>query len=190
MPFTTDRRIPAQLNDSSLQELALRYVGKYATTRAKLRTYLSRKVRERGWQGTSAPDVDALAERFAELGYIDDAAYALSRSRSLAGRGYGKRRLSDKLRLDGVSESDGTAAHELADREAVAAALRYAERRKIGPFASLAADSQLRQKWVGALVRAGHPFGMAQAIARMAPGTDVDLDELNELVGRSDRNAD
>ncbi|HEX8839323.1 MAG TPA: regulatory protein RecX [Sphingomicrobium sp.] len=190
MAFTTGRRIPPQLNDSSLQELALRYVGKYATTRAKLRTYLSRKVRERGWQGSSGPDVDALAERFAELGYIDDAAYALIKSRSLAGRGYGKRRLSDKLRLDGVSDSDGAAAHDHADREAVAVALRFAERRKIGPFASTAADPALRQKWVGALVRAGHPFGMAQAIARMPPGTDVDLDELNELFGGSDRNLD
>ena len=39
------------------------------------------------------PDLDVLADRFAEHGYVDDAAYALAKSRSLTGRGYGKRRV-------------------------------------------------------------------------------------------------
>jgi len=190
MAFTEGRRTLPQLNDSSLQELALRYVGKYATTRAKLRTYLGRKLNERGWAGAHPPDVAALADRFAELGYVDDAAYALSKSRALTGRGYGKRRLTEKLRLDGVTENDGAAAHDLAEREAVTAALRFAERRRLGPFASAAPDPHLRQKWVAALVRAGHTFGIAQAIARMVPGTDVDLEALNHIADRSDRNLD
>src|SRR3954451_19657369 len=86
------RRAPAPLDTERLRELALRYVGKYATTRAKLRQYLVRKIRERGWHG-AAPDLERLAGRFAELGLIDDAAYALAKSRSLSARGYGKRRL-------------------------------------------------------------------------------------------------
>ena len=40
-----------------MQDLALRYVGKYATTRAKLAAYLARKLRERGWDGQREPDV-------------------------------------------------------------------------------------------------------------------------------------
>ena len=67
--------------------------GKYATTRARLRAYLSRKMRERGWEGAREPDFEAIASRFGELGYVDDAAYALSKSRALTARGYGKRRL-------------------------------------------------------------------------------------------------
>jgi regulatory protein len=43
------RRALPPLDQAALQELALRYVGKYATTRAKLRAYLGRKLRERGW---------------------------------------------------------------------------------------------------------------------------------------------
>src|SRR5690348_17818910 len=34
------------------------------------------------WAGGREPDLEALANRFAELGYIDDAAYALAQSRS------------------------------------------------------------------------------------------------------------
>jgi len=84
-PFKA-RRAPPPLSETKLQELALRYVGKYATTRAKLRAYLTRKLRERGWDEERAPDLEALANRFSELGYIDDAAYALSQSRSLSAR--------------------------------------------------------------------------------------------------------
>src|SRR5690349_19218769 len=107
MPSFKPRRAPPPLTETALQELALRYVGKYATTRAKLRAYLSRKLRERGWDGPREPDLEALSNRFAELGYIDDAAYALGQSRSLSARGYGKRRLADRLRVAGVDEEDG-----------------------------------------------------------------------------------
>ena len=43
------------LNEERLHELALFYVGRFATTRAKLIAYLSRKLRERGWEGERQP---------------------------------------------------------------------------------------------------------------------------------------
>jgi len=179
------RRPERLLNEAALQELALRYVGKYATTRAKLTAYLKRKVRERGWEGRE-PDLPALAERMAKLGYIDDSSFALSKSQSLSARGYGKRRLQEQLRLAGVEESDGAAAHAHADAEAVDAALRFATRRRIGPFASSPADPRQREKWIAAMVRAGHGFGIARAISVLSPGSDVDLDQLRERAGTSD----
>jgi regulatory protein len=190
MAHSKTRRIPARLNDSSLQELALRYVGKYATTRAKLRSYLSRKVRERGWDSGPAPDLEALVKRFAELGYIDDAAYALAKSRTLSARGYGKRRLADKLRVDGVEEPDRAAAHAHAEQEAVTAALRFAERRRLGPFAVAAADPRQREKWIAAMVRAGHGFGLARAIAMTTPGAEIDLDVIREQISGGEANVD
>jgi regulatory protein len=175
------RRAPPPLDDERLRELALRYVGKYATTRSKLRAYLSRKVGERGWNGAREPDVAALAERMADLGYVDDTAYAMNKSRSLAARGYGKRRLSEKLRVDGVDELDRAPAIAHAEDEAVGAALRFAERRRLGPFAAAAADPRQREKWIAAMVRAGHGFALARAIATLAPGSDVDPEALAEF---------
>ena len=128
------KRAPPPLDQRRLQELALRYVGKYATTRAKLCAYLRRKLRERGWDGDRQPDLEALVTRFAELGYVDDASFALTQARSLSARGYGKRRLTEKLRVAGVGEDDSEAAGNHANKEVVAAALRFAERRRIGPF--------------------------------------------------------
>jgi regulatory protein len=171
------------LDESRLNEIALRYVGRYSTTRAKLRSYLARKIRERGWGGAREPDLARIADRFAEQGYIDDAAYALAKSEALTGRGYGKRRLLEKLRAAGVEKGDGAAAREHADAEAVAAALRFARRRRIGPYAAEAVrDPKQREKALGAMVRAGHGFGLARAILALAPGAEIDIDALSESV--------
>jgi regulatory protein len=178
-PYGSGRAI-TPLDRKRLEELALRYVGRYATTRARLRSYLARKIRERGWGEPSAPDLDSLGERFAALGYIDDAAFALSKSQSLAARGYGKRRLIDKLRIAGVGEEDGRAARDHADGEALEAALRFAKRRRIGPFGVSSTDPRQREKAIAALVRAGHSFALSRAIAELAPGTEVDRDYLAE----------
>src|SRR3989337_2369116 len=106
MRHDRQRRPRPPLSAAKLDELALAYVGRFATTRAKLRSYLERKVRERGWDGERPPHFDAVAERLAALGYIDDAAFALSKSRGLTGRGYGARRVEQALRGAGVEDAD------------------------------------------------------------------------------------
>lgn len=174
------RRAPRPLNAEQLRELALRYVGKYGTTRARLRQYLTRKLGERGWDGDGSPDLAQLADRFAELGLVDDAAYALAKSRSLSARGYGKGRLVDQLRRAGVEEADGADAAAHAEDAAVEAALQLARRRRIGPFAVQPADPKLREKWIASMVRAGHGFALAKAISGVSPDPEIDIDQLRE----------
>jgi regulatory protein len=181
MAHSRAARPPRPLNEEKLNELALRYVGRFATTRAKLRSYLQRKVRERGWDGEAGPDLEATVRTFAERGYVDDAGYALSKSRALTARGYGKRRVVEALRVAGVDESDGEAARELADSDAIAAALRFAQKRRLGPFAERALDDpRQREKAIAAMVRAGHGFGLARAIAEMRPAEAADGQEIEE----------
>ena len=175
-----------ELDEQALGALALRYVGRFATTRFKLGAYLKRKLRERGWSGAEPADPEAIAERFAAQGYVDDAAFALAKARSLAARGYGRRRLTDTLRHAGVAEDDGAGARGHAEDEAVGAALRFAERRRIGPFALVApadprARGKAREKALGAMLRAGHGFALARAIVDLAPGAAIDPDELAML---------
>ena len=176
-------RAPVPLDSRRLEELALRYVGRYATTRAKLTFYLARKLSERGWTGDREPDLEALAERFSDLGYVNDAAYALAKSEALVSRGYGKRRLDDKLRIAGVGEEDGASARDHAAGQAVDAAIRFAKRRRIGPFAVGRADPKQREKAIAAMVRAGHSFDLARVIADMPGGIEVDMNELCERFG-------
>ena len=170
------------LNGERLHELALYYVGRFATTRAKLAAYLKRKLRERGWEDASPPDVERLVERMAASGLVDDALYALSKSRSLSERGYGAARVRQSLRAAGVDEEDGAAAHELAANEAAEAALRFAKRRRIGPFADAIADRKERERGISAMVRAGHSFEIARTIIECEPGEVPDVDEIREKV--------
>lgn len=175
----TTRRAPRPLTESAVSELALHYVSRFATTRAKLAAYLRRKLRERGWDGEREPDVAALVERLAGLGYVDDAAFALSKAGSLSGRGYGAGRVRQALLQAGVGEEDGAAARDLASERAADAALRFARRRRIGPFGTGSGDPKAREKALAAMVRAGHDFALARVVVNAAPGEELTAEQLS-----------
>jgi regulatory protein len=183
MDARNGRRARPPLEQDALERLALRYVERFATTRSRLRTYLTRKVRERGWDGDREADVDGLVERFAGLGYVDDAAFALSKARSLSARGYGARRVGLALRVAGVGDADAVAAKDHAASEAVDAALRFARKRRIGPFAAEAADPRQRERSLAAMIRAGHAFALARSILDLAPGSQLNWDDLFDESG-------
>ena len=161
------------LNAARLDELALHYVSRFATSRAKLTSYIGRKIRERGWDGEGA-DVPALVERLARLGYVDDRAYALAKSRSLTSRGYGEGRVRQALHIAGIREEEGVDARDHASAQSVDAALHYARRRRIGPYALDVADPKQRQRAMAAMIRAGHGFALARAIVALEPGAEPD----------------
>jgi regulatory protein len=166
----SDKKPPPPLNDERLRGLALHYVGKYATTQAKLGAYLTRKIRERGWDGERRTDVAALVEQFAELGYINDAQFAEARSRSFVRRGYGERRLKEDLRSCGIGDADAVPAKDHMAESTFAAAENFARRKRLGPFASEPAPPETRQKQLHAFMRAGHGFDIAKRFVNADPG--------------------
>lgn len=168
------------LDAAGLERLALHYVGRYATTRAKLAAYLDRKVGERGWQDASPPPKEALIERFAAAGYIDDAAFASARAASLQRRGYGERRVHQALRAAGIADDDAAEAHEQASGTAWAAALRFAERKRIGPFATGPSDRPARERAFAAMMRAGHRIEFVRRLLNAAPGEIPEQDNLEK----------
>lgn len=170
------RKRKRPLDREGLERLALFYAGRYATTRAKLRAYLARKLAERGWAEEGEAPVAALVERLAGLGYVDDKAFAATRAASLGRRGYGERRVRDALAAAGIEEADAAPAREQAEAGAWEAALRFAKRKRIGPFAAAAVDRDTREKAIAAMLRAGHPLGIARRLASAAPGNIPDSD--------------
>lgn len=166
--YRRKKRQPRPLDAAKLEELALAYVARFATSSAKLATYLKRKIRERGFDSEDdrEPDIAGLiarlVERYIELGYIDDAAYARSRGEGLRQRGYGARRVEQDLRAAGIDEDvrQDVAGTEHQGRQA---AYRLAERRRFGPFGA-PLDRKLREKQIAAMARAGHSFDAAKAM--------------------------
>jgi regulatory protein len=166
----SDRRVAPALDGAALERIALRYVERYATTRAKLAAYLVRKVRERGWAPEPPPDIDALVQRLAALGYVDDASFAAAKAGGLARRGYGPRRVAASLRAAGVGDDDAGTARDQAREGAWEAALIFARRKRIGPFAAEIPDRPGREKAFASLLRAGHELAIARRILACAPG--------------------
>ncbi|HVR90750.1 MAG TPA: regulatory protein RecX [Novosphingobium sp.] len=166
-PKARERRPPQPLNPARLDELALYYVARFATSAAKLESYLKRKLRERGWDGESPAGLEVLVERFVQNGYVDDAAFARSRSGSLLRRGYGKRRIDQALYAAGIAEEvrNEVRAGEGAQR---AAALALARKRRLGPYGPPPADRAAREKQIAAMLRAGHPLDSARELVNAA----------------------
>ena len=167
------KRPPPPLDEAALRDLALRHVARFATSRGKLIAYLNRKLRERGWGGADPADPEALADRFVDLRYIDDAGYAVMKSASLARRGYGARRIEEDLRAAGISESDREQADAQIASERWMAADRFARRKRVGPYATAPIDPKQREKAIAAFLRAGHDYAIARKWVDAAPGEDL-----------------
>jgi len=166
---------PPPLDAGRLNELALGYVARFATSGGKLGDYLCRKLRERGWDGASPPDLGELVGRFADLGYIDDANYAKAKAGGLLRRGYGMRRVEQALHAAGIGEDDRVGAR--ADEQAARlAALVMARKRRFGPFGQHGAplDRALREKQVAAMLRAGHSLERARLLVDSARVEDAE----------------
>lgn len=157
------------LDEAGLRELALAYVGRFATSGARLERYLARKLRERGWAEEREPDVGALAARFTELGYLDDAAYARMKGAAMQRRGLGAARIRGALAADGIAGDDRDEALDEARAGRWQAAEVLARKKRIGPYALEKADPKLREKHLAVFLRAGHDMGTARAWVYAAP---------------------
>jgi regulatory protein len=169
-----ERKAPRPLSPARLEELALAYVARFATSAGKLETFLSRKLRERGWEGEEdgagqgKAAIGALIARFVTLGYVDDAGFARMRSGSLLRRGFGARRIAQDLNAAGIDEHIRA---DVAPDEGAArrAALALARKKGLGPYtrglgAEEGLDPALREKQVASLLRAGHAMSVTRAL--------------------------
>ncbi|GAB5487058.1 MAG: hypothetical protein Pars2KO_06280 [Parasphingorhabdus sp.] len=164
------------LDESALEAFALRYVSRYATTRHKLKNYLIRKLREKGGPDRLEAAIDNIVNKYAEMGYIDDALFAQSRASALLRKGYGKRRIMHALKQAGIAEVDQEQARQLSEEGHWQAAQKFAQKRRIGPYASEQHDRKQCQKLLQAFLRAGHDYEIAAKYVFAKPGETIDLD--------------
>lgn len=147
-----------------LEQAALAYLQRFATSSENLRQVLLRRIRRtaelHGDEAVpSAGDVDALVGRYMRSGLLDDALYARTRAVALSRAGHGRRSIALKLRAKGLSDGDIQGAlaaleQETGDTSAdLLAALRHARRRRLGPFGG--GDPARDRRDMAALARRG-----------------------------------
>ena len=138
-------------------------------TRAELADLLA----EREIPGEVAEEV---LDRFAEVGLIDDAAFANAWVESRhRGRGLGKRALAQELRRRGVDDELARDALDELDPEQEEETARALVRRKLRSMRSLDRQVAMR-RLLGMLGRKGYPGGLAMTIVKQE--LDAGHDEL------------
>lgn len=165
-------KIPKKITESYLRNVALWYMERYASSVANLRRVLMRRVRESAAYHETDPAegaalVEALIQRYAEAGILNDKLFAESRARSLVQRGGSARMVRLKLAEKGVGGDDIAAALESVAEEGMGdfeAAARYVRRRRIGPYRPPEKREANRDRDVAALARQGFSFDIASKV--------------------------
>lgn len=172
------RRGPRKVTAKSLENMALFYLERHASSVANFRQVLMRKVaRSVRAHDTDAEAgaalVEALIARYRRVGLLDDRAYALGRVASRHRQGDSVRAIRAKLRAKGVADDDIAAALAALARDVGAAApgaldLRaacaYARRRRLGPWRPEDERPARRERDLAALARAGFGYDTARRV--------------------------
>jgi len=175
-----DRRPPPRISPSYLENAALHYLERFASSRANLRRVLMRKIDRSlahwgGERGDAAALVEAALAKLAGLGYLDDAAYAAQQAASLHRRGRPARGIRAALAAKGVEAETAEAAITDLAAPDLAAALNLARRRHLGPFRPAEARASQRDRDLAALARAGFDYATARRVI-----DSEDLDNLSQ----------
>ena len=166
-------RTEAVIDPAMIENWALSYLGRFASSAENLRRVLRRRARRRfGTEaaGATEPLIEALIARYRQSGLLDDAAYAAARARARLARGESLRRIAAGLAAKGIgAEESAEALRTLREAEAdpdLAAACAFARRRRLGPFGRQPTSPQDRERALAAFARAG--FGRREAEAVLA----------------------
>lgn len=167
------------LDEANLHEAALAHLARYATTQARLRRVLIRRVER--WEREGAdPEAVAAAKaaiggvvsRLVAAGAVDDAAFAAARAARLARSGHSRRSIAAHLATHGIDAATIQETGGEEERE-LASALKLASRRRIGPFRAGGTDDVGRRRELGVLARAG----FARDVAEQALGMEREVAE-------------
>ena len=174
---------------------AVDYLGRYASSRHKLgqilQRFASRKLTDYDTDDIAAA-IEQTIDQCCQLGYLDDRQFAVTVARSQ--RRLGRSQAVIRQRLSQHALGDDIIAHALAEADEnsangdLQAAIRFAQRRRLGPFALRQSAHHQRldaQQWkqrdLGAMARAG--FSMATS--RQILDHD-DPDTIDDLLHRLD----
>ena len=192
MESERQKRPPRPPTARQLREIARRYVERYIPSVRQTEAVLWRKVRRA--TGTlrdgsdPAPVIDAIITEFCARRILDDDRLAAALVHEYHRRGDAMPLMRSKLRRKRIASDVADAALRSLDHEVKSAgldprrqrALAYARRRRLGPWRrDPEKRAARREKDLGAMGRAGIPWGLAKEII-----DHPDLDLLEEQLVR------
>ncbi len=191
-PQTADaprkERQPQRMTPDGMRRVAVAHLQRFPCAKGHLRRVLTRKIRRstRHYGDDPQPLFEAAEAAIADLdggALLDDQRYAAALAASLHRRGKSLRAIRHKLRekgVDGETTDDAlrglTADDDSRAETDLRAAVRYARRRRLGPFQRTAERrAERREKDLAALGRQGFGYGIARRV--------IDADDIDTLPG-------
>lgn len=168
------RKAYKKLSETYLRNSALYYLQRHPTSVAHFLTVMDRKM-ARSLKSHPGQDVDSfkaylrekLVPEFTRAGFLNDELYAKALTGSLRRRGLPKRTIAMKLKMKGL---DLPAAAE-DDPSDLDAAVIFARRKKLGPYARKQRDPQ---KDLAAMARAGFSYDVCKKVIGARSASDFD----------------
>lgn len=171
-PAKRERKPPKKISRKYLENAALFYLQRYATSTENLKRVLMRKVKRSCTfhqvpVEEFSPIVDDLVARYAAVGLVDDVVFSRGRVASLRRQGHSKQAIMARLQAKGLSRVQiETALHHVdaeEDEPEMKAALACARRKKLGPWRKKPLTEQKdKQKELATMGRAGFSYAMAR----------------------------
>ncbi len=173
---------------ASLHEAALAYLARGAASADSVTKTLARRVmnwaRRASRVGREAEVVASQAAaarelipeivaRLREVGLVNDTAFAEARAKRMSNAGRSRRAINAHLAQKGVDAATVREAVSLDAGAELAAAIAFARKRRIGPFARDAAPDDrdakraVERKALGTMARAGFDFSVCERVMRM-----------------------
>ena len=163
---------PPAVTPAALETAALDYLERYASSVRNLKRVLMRRIERAARAGVidraeGRERVDTIVERLRERRFVNDESYADGRARSLSRQGRSRAAIKRTLAAKGVERDAVDAALGALAEEGetdLRAALRFAKRRRLGPFRAAKERAERRARDLAALGRAGFSYEVACSV--------------------------
>jgi regulatory protein len=178
------RPAPAPLDEKRIEQAALDYLARFASSSESLRRVLLRRIARAAKSESDGPRpgaafVDRLIARYVAAGLLDDRAYAAQQAASLHARGASAKAIAFRLKEKGVGAEHVRAALTglaAAGASELASACALARRRRLGPCRPAASRAAFHRRDLGVLARAGFALDIARRV--LAAPDPAALDRL------------
>ena len=182
-------RTPPKIDKDYLYYSGAKYLERYAASREQFRTVLYRKIMRSCQyhidqdEASCRAQADEIVEEFTQAGYLDDNRYSHGMVASYRRKGESRNKIQQRLMSKGVerdlidsalahyddmlADNAGSAEPSTNDDAELCAALRFVQRKRLGPF-SKNPEKDVEQRHYARLARAGYPYPIAQQALHMS----------------------
>lgn len=176
--------MPSTVTPISIYNRAVHYLERYAASVAGVRAVLQRSVKRAERRGDIVPPqapewIEATLVKLVEARLLDDALFAETKVRSLRRSGASAQKVRQKLAVKGVAPTlvDEALQHEdVGDDKA--AAVVFARKKRLGPYTMRGDRTDLRDKQMMSLARAGFSLSIARWVVDAKDEAELEEGEV------------